>query len=96
MNIRFRDVQTGSVEARAAIEIADGVTLNEVTILNIDGEIVVEFPRKSFQGKAHRTIHLDIISFEDNDKRIIWELEIKEAYREWRKTNKKVLVYEKQ
>jgi len=24
----------------------------------------------------------------------VWELEIKEAYREWRKSNKKVLVYE--
>lgn len=94
MKIHFRDVQSGSVEARAVIEIADGVMLNEVTILNIDGELVVEFPKKSFQGRAHRTIYLDIISFEDNDKRIVWELEIKEAYREWRKTNKKVLIYE--
>lgn len=32
MNIHFRDVQSGSVEARAIIEIADGVFLNEVTI----------------------------------------------------------------
>ncbi len=94
MNIHFRDVQTGSVEARAILEIADGVFLNEVTILNIDGEIVVEFPRKSFLGKSKRTYYLDIISFEDNDKRIVWELEIKAAYREWRRSNKKVLVYE--
>lgn len=94
MNIHFRDVQTGTVEARAILEIADGVFLNEVTILNIDGEIVVEFPRKSFVGKTKRTYYLDIISFEDNDKRIIWELEVKAAYKEWRKTNKKVLVYE--
>ena len=35
MNIHFRDVQTGSVEARAIMEIADGVFLNEITILNI-------------------------------------------------------------
>lgn len=94
MNIHFRDVQAGSVEARAIVEIATGVFLNEITILNIDGEIVVEFPKKSFIGKSKRTFYIDIITFEDNDKRIVWELEIKSAYREWRKNNKKVLVYE--
>jgi len=94
MKIHFRDVQTGSVEARAVLEIAEGVFLNEVTILNIEGEIVVEFPKKSFVGKNKRTFYIDIITFEDMDKRIVWELEIKEAYRAWRKTNKKVLVYE--
>jgi len=94
MNIHFRDVQTGSVEARAIVEIVEGVFLNEVTILNREGEIVVEFPHKSFMGKTKRTFYIDIITFEDNDKRIVWELEIKEAYREWRKSNKKVLVYE--
>jgi len=94
MNIHFRDVQSGSVEARAIIEIADGVFLNEVTILNIDGEIVVEFPHKSFIGKSKHTYYIDIVTFEDNDKRIVWELEIKDAYREWRKANKKVLIYE--
>jgi hypothetical protein len=82
------------VEARAIVEIAEGVFLNEITILNIDGEIVVEFPKKSFIGKSKRTFYIDIITFEDNDKRIVWELEIKSAYREWRKNNKKVLVYE--
>ncbi len=94
MNIHFRDVQTGSVEARAIMEIAEGVFMNEITILNIEGEIVVEFPKKSFMGKNNRTFYLDIVTFEDNDKRIVWELEVKSAYREWRKTNKKVLVYE--
>jgi hypothetical protein len=94
MNIHFRDVQAGSVEARAIVEIAEGVFLNEITILNIDGEIVVEFPKKSFIGKSKRTFYIDIITFEDNDKRIVWELEIKSAYREWRKNNKKVLIYE--
>jgi len=95
MNIHFRDVQTGNVEARAILEIADGVFLNEITILNYEGQISVEFPRKSFVGKTKRTFYLDIISFEDNDKRIVWELEIKAAYSEWRKTNKKILVYNK-
>jgi hypothetical protein len=94
MNIHFRDVQTGSVEARAILEIAEGVFLNEVTILGIEGEIVVEFPKKSFIGKNKRTFYIDIVTFEDVDKRIVWELEIKEAYRAWRKNNKKVLVYE--
>jgi len=95
MNIHFRDVQTGNVEARAIMEIADGVFLNEITILNYEGQIVVEFPRKSFVGKNKRTFYLDILSFEDNDKRIVWELEIKSAYNEWRKSNKKILVYNK-
>lgn len=94
MKIHFRDVQAGSVEARAIIEIAEGVFLNEVTILNIEGELVVEFPRKSFQGKTRKTVYIDIVTFEDQDKRLVWEIEVKEAYREWRKTNKKVLVYD--
>lgn len=94
MKIHFRDVQAGSVEARAVIELAEGVFLNEVTLLNIENELVVEFPRKSFQGKTKRTIYIDIITFEDQDKRLLWEIEIKEAYRNWRKENKKVLVYE--
>ncbi|MEN6445615.1 MAG: hypothetical protein ABFC98_06165 [Candidatus Cloacimonas sp.] len=94
MKIHFRDVQSGNVEARAIIEIAEGVFLNEVTILNIEGELIVEFPRKSFVGKTKRTYYIDIVTFEDNDKRIVWELEIKDAYKEWRKTNKKVLIYE--
>jgi len=94
MNIHFRDVQTGNVEARAVLEIAKGVFLNEITILNYEGEIVVEFPRKSFLGKNKRTYYMDVVTFEDNDKRIVWELEIKAAYNEWRKSNRKVLVYE--
>lgn len=94
MKIHFRDVQTGSVEARAIIEIADGVFLNEITILNIEGEIVVEFPRKNFMGKNRRTYYMDILSFENSDKKLLWEMDIKNAYRDWRKTNKKVLIYE--
>ncbi|PKN79250.1 MAG: hypothetical protein CVU48_05875 [Candidatus Cloacimonetes bacterium HGW-Cloacimonetes-1] len=94
MKIHFRDVQTGSVEARAVIEIEEGVFFNEVTILNVEGQIVVEFPKKSFMGKTKKTFYIDIVTFEDNDKRVLWEFQIKEAYREWRKTNKKVLVYE--
>jgi hypothetical protein len=94
MNIHFRDVQTGMVEARAIIEIEPGVFLNEVTLLNIDGQLVVEFPRKNFVGKYERTHHLDIITFESEDKQVLWEVQIKQAYRDWRKDNRKVLVYE--
>lgn len=95
MNIHFRDVQTGNVEARAILEIAEGVFLNEITILSYDGEIAVEFPRKSFVGKNKRTHYLDVVSFVDSSKRQIWEMEIKSAFHEWRKLNKKVLVYDK-
>lgn len=94
MKIRFRDVQTGIVEARAVIELDDGVYLNEVTLLRIDGQLVVEFPKKNFKGKNDRTHYLDIITFENEDKQILWELQIKDAYRTWRKENRKVLIYE--
>ena len=57
---------------------------------------MVEFPKKSFMGKSKRTYYMDVVTFEDSDKRIIWELEIKSAYREWRKANTKVLVYEQE
>ena len=73
MNIHFRDVQTGSVEARAVIEIAEGVFLNEVTILNLEGEIVVEFPMKSFVGRAdeHTILKLLLLKTTINAR---WEL----------------------
>jgi len=94
MKIHFRDVQTGMVEARAIIEIEEGVFLNEVTLLNVDGQLVIEFPRKNFKGKNDKMHHLDIITFENEDKQVLWELQIKQAYRDWRKENRKVLVYE--
>jgi len=94
MKIHFRDVQTGMVEARAVIELEEGVFLNEVTLLNIDGQLVIEFPRKNFIGKNDRKHNLDIITFENEDKQILWELQIKEAYKTWRKENRKVLIYE--
>lgn len=94
MKIHFRDVQTGMVEARAVIEIDEGVYINEITLLNIDGELVIEFPKKNFIGKNDRKHNLDIISFENEDKQVLWEVQIKDAYKAWRKENKKVLVYE--
>jgi hypothetical protein len=94
MNIRFRDVSSGIVDARAVVEIAPGVYMNEITILCRNDQIVVELPQKSFKGKGGKFHHLDIISFDNENKRTLWLLEVKEAYREWRQKNKKVLVYD--
>jgi hypothetical protein len=94
MNIKFRDVSSGIVEARAVIEIAPGIFLNEITILNKDNDITVELPQKSFRGKDDRMHYLNIISFDNENRETIWKLEVKDAFLEWRKNNKKVLVYE--
>ena len=94
MKIKFRDVSSGIVEARAVIEIVTGIFINEVTILKKDGEIIVELPQKSFRGKDDRMHYLRILTFENENKETIWKMEIKEAFLNWRKENKKVLVYE--
>lgn len=94
MQIKFRDVMSGIVEARAIIEIVPGVFINEVTILKKGDDITVELPQKSFKGKDGRFHFMDIITFENENKQVLWLYEIKNAYIEWRKQNKKVLVYE--
>ncbi len=94
MNIKFRDVSSGIVEARAVIEIVPEVFINEVTILKKHGDIIIELPQKSFRGKDERMHYLDIITFENDNKKTIWKMEIKQAYLKWRKNHKKVLVYE--
>ncbi len=96
MNIKFRDVPTGIVQARAVIEIMPGVYLNEVTIISRDGILKVEIPQKTFIGKNNRKHYIDILTFETEDKRTIWELEVKQAYLKWREEHKKILVYEKE
>ncbi len=93
MDIKFRDVSSGSVEARAIVEIAPGVFLNEITILRKNGQVVVELPQKSFKGKVGKFHHLDIVTFENENRETLWLLEIRQAYLDWRKKNKKVLVY---
>jgi hypothetical protein len=50
---------------------------------------VVEFPKKRFVGKNKRTFYIDIVTFEDVDKRIVWELEIKEAYKDGARQTRK-------
>jgi len=94
MKIRFRDVSSGVVEARAVIEIADGVYLHEVTILKKGGQLEIELPQKSFKGKSGKFHHLDIISFDSDNHRTLWLMEIRPAYEDWRSQSKKVLVYE--
>lgn len=94
MNIRFRDVSSGIVEARAVVEVKDGLFLNEITILNRGGQIDVELPRKSFKGKDGKMHFMDVITFDTEDNRTLWVMEVKKAYQDWRQNNKKVLIYE--
>lgn len=94
MDIRFRDVNYGIVEARAVIQIAEGVYLNEVTILRKDGDIEVELPQKSFKAKDGKIHNIDILTFEDENKKTLFLLEVKTSYAEWRKKLKKIRVYE--
>lgn len=94
MKIKFRDVSSGIVEARAVIEIIPGIFINEVTILKKDGEIIIELPQKSFRGKDDRMHYLNILTFESENRETLWKMEVKEEFLNWRKTNKKVLVYE--
>jgi hypothetical protein len=94
MIIKFRDVSSGIVEARATIEIMPQVFLMEVTILNKNAQLEVELPQKSFKGKDGRMHHLDLITFENENRETLWKMEILEEYQNWRKKNKKVLVYE--
>lgn len=94
MKIKFRDVSSGIVEARAVLEIRDGIFLNEITILKRNGQIKVELPQKSFKGKDGKMHFMDVITFESEDQKTLWLMEIKEAFLSWRQKNKKVLVYE--
>ncbi|MDP8209505.1 MAG: hypothetical protein RAO94_13410 [Candidatus Stygibacter australis] len=94
MKIRFRDVSSGIVEARAVLEIKEGILLNEITILSRNGQIEVELPQKSFKGKDGKMHFMDVVTFDNEDRKTLWMMEIKEEYNTWRQTNKKVLVYE--
>lgn len=94
MKIRFRDVSSGIVEARAVLEVQDGMLINEITILSRNGLIEVELPQKSFKGKDGKMHFMDVITFESDDRKTLWMMEIKDEYSKWRQANKKVLVYE--
>jgi hypothetical protein len=94
MEIKFRDVGRGVVQARASLEITPGVHLNEVTIIKKGNDIEVELPQKSFKTNDGRVHFVDVITFENEQKKIVWLLEIKNAYLKWREKNRHVLVYE--
>jgi len=94
MNIKFKDINTGIVQARAVIEIAEGILLNEITILRKGGELIVELPQKSFRGKDGKMYFMNIITFANEDKENFFKLEIKTEYKKWRGQNPKILVYE--
>ncbi len=94
MNIKFKDINTGIVQARAVIEIDEGILLNEITILRKGGEIIVELPQKSFRGKDGKMYFMNIITFANEDKENFFKLEIKTEYKKWRGQNPKILVYE--
>jgi ribosomal protein L24 len=94
MKIKFRDVSSGIVEARAVVEMQPGIFINEITILSRNGKLEVEMPQKSFKGKDGRMHYLEIITFADENQETLWKMEIKDEFNKWRKSNKKVLVYE--
>jgi len=93
MKIRFKDVSAGIVEARGIWEVQEGIFINEITILKKGYDISIELPQKNFKGKDGRFHYLNIINFDDENKEIIFKLEVKEAYLDGRSKNKKVLVY---
>ncbi len=94
MEIKFRDVGRGVVEARASLEVSPGIFINEITIVRKGRDFDVEVPQKSFKANDGKIHFVDIITFENEQKKIVWQLEIKEEFLEWRKKNKQVLVYE--
>ncbi|HPY96064.1 MAG TPA: hypothetical protein PL063_02495 [Candidatus Cloacimonadota bacterium] len=96
MEIKFRDVNYGIVEARAVIQFSEGIFINEITVLRKEGEIEIELPVKSFKAKDGKIHSMDIITFENDDKKTLFLLEIKNAYTEWRKKLKKIRIYDPQ
>ena len=94
MDIKFRDVNYGIVEARAVIRFAEGIMINEVTVLNRDGNIEVELPQKTFKAKDGKVHSLDIMTFDSEDQKTLFLIQVKEAFLDWRRKQKKVRVYE--
>jgi len=93
MDIKFRDVNSGVVDARAIIKL-EGISINEITIINKSGIIEIELPKKSFKGKDGKLHNLDIITFDNENQENLFKIQIKDAFSEWRKMQKKVRIYE--
>ncbi|MCL2063038.1 MAG: hypothetical protein FWG98_01520 [Candidatus Cloacimonetes bacterium] len=94
MEIKFKDINTGRVEARALVKLHEGLILNEISILNIEGDLVVELPKKSFISKTGKLYSFDVITFETEDERTLFCIQIKDAFLEWRKKLNKMRVFE--
>lgn len=94
MRIKFKDVSKGVVLARAVVEISEGIYLNEISVLKEDDDIKIEFPTKNFKGKDGRQHYMHVFMFDSERRKTLFELEIKNAYKEWRQSCKTVLVYE--
>jgi len=94
MDIKFKEVNFGIVEARAVIKLNEGIILNEITVLNRDGGIEIELPQKSFRAKTGKVQNIDIFTFETEDEKTLFLLQVKDAFMDWRKRQKKVRVFE--
>ena len=94
MDIKFRDVNYGIVEARAMLKTSEGFTINEITIISRNGEIEVELPKKSFKAKTGKVMNMDILTFDDEDQKTLFLLQVRDCYLEWRKKQKLVRVYD--
>ena len=94
MDIKFREVNQGIVEARVIIKLSEGVVLNEITILNRNGDIEIEYPQKSFKAKTGKTHSFDIITFDTENEKTLFSLQIKNEFKEWRKQQKKVRIFD--
>lgn len=94
MEIKFKEVGRGIVEARATIEVSPGMYVNEITIVKKGRDFDVEVPQKSFKGHDGKIHFIDIITFENEQKKIVWQMQVKEEFLQWRKKNKNILVYE--
>ena len=94
MEIKFKDISDKKVEARAVIKLHEGIILNEISIINNNDEIIVEYPKKSFLSKSGKVYSFDVLTFETEDEKTLFSIQIKEAYYEWRKRLNKVRIFE--
>lgn len=92
MKIFFKDVSKGVVDARVIVELENGIFINEITILRKQNRFSVEFPEKTFRGKDNKIHNINIITFENDDKKTLWEIDILEKHKKWRETNRRVYI----
>ena len=94
MKVTFRDVSRGIVDARATLEFDDGLKVNEITIIRKYNKCTVEFPEKAYRGKDNKLHRINVITFVDDNKKLLWEMELLRKHEIWRKKNRRILVHE--